>query len=135
MSDLLDLEEPKDTGHDMRDEIRRTSERVRARRVATSRVMVVLCSAALLLAAVPLVLLMYQLFKQGVGQLGHWKFFSTLPTTPTIVAPNATGGISNDIIGTIALTIYASIVAIPLGVIVGVYLAETDSTWRSRPPS
>jgi phosphate transport system permease protein len=126
MSDLIDLEEPKDTGHDMRAEIRRTSERVRARRVATSRIMVVLCSIALLIAAVPLVLLMYQLFKQGLGQI-NWKFFTTLPTTPTLIDPTGTGGISNDIIGTIALTIYASIVAIPLGVLVGVYLAETDS--------
>ncbi|HEY1761308.1 MAG TPA: phosphate ABC transporter permease PstA [Acidimicrobiales bacterium] len=126
MSNLIDLEEPKDTGHDMRAEIRRTSERVRARRVATSRIMVVLCSVALLVAAVPLVLLMYQLFKQGLGQI-NWKFFTTLPTTPTLIDPTGTGGISNDIIGTIALTVYASIVAIPLGVLVGVYLAETDS--------
>jgi phosphate transport system permease protein len=126
MSDLLDLEEPSDTGHAMRDEIRRTSERVRGRRVAVSRVMVALCSVALLIAAVPLVLLMYQLFKQGLGQI-DWKFFTTLPTTPTLIDPTATGGISNDIIGTIALTIYASIVAIPLGILVGVYLAETES--------
>jgi phosphate transport system permease protein len=126
MSDLIDLEEPRDTGHDMRAEIRRTSQRVRARRVATSRIMVVLCSVALLIAAVPLVLLMYQLFKQGLGQI-NWKFFTTLPTTPTLIDPTGTGGISNDIIGTIALTVYASIVAIPLGVLVGVYLAETES--------
>ncbi|MGA7833779.1 MAG: phosphate ABC transporter permease PstA [Acidimicrobiales bacterium] len=126
MSDLLDLEEPSDTGHAMRDEIRRTSNRVRARRVTTSRIMVGLCSVALLIAAVPLVLLVYQLFKQGLSQI-DWKFFTTLPTTPTLLSPNATGGISNDIIGTIALTVYASILAIPVGVLVGVYLAETES--------
>ena len=68
---------------------------------------------------------MYQLFKQGVGQI-DWKFFTTLPTTPTLIDPNDTGGISNAIVGTIALTIYASIMAIPLGVLVGVYLAETS---------
>ncbi|MFZ0768990.1 MAG: phosphate ABC transporter permease PstA, partial [Acidimicrobiales bacterium] len=53
--------------------------------------------------------------------------FTTLPTTPTLPAPNATGGISNAIVGTIALTIYASIMAIPVGVLVGIYLAETES--------
>jgi phosphate transport system permease protein len=88
--------------------------------------MVALCSVALLIAAVPLVLLMYQLFKQGVGQI-DWKFFTTLPMTPTLIDPTATGGISNAIVGTIALTLYASILAIPLGVLVGVYLAETQS--------
>lgn len=126
MSDLIELEEPSDTGHAMRDEIRRTSDRYRARRVAISRLMVALCSVALLIAAVPLVLLMYQLFKQGVGQI-DWKFFTTLPMTPTLIDPTATGGISNAIVGTIALTLYASIMAIPLGVLVGVYLAETQS--------
>ncbi len=126
MSDLLDLEEPHDMSHAMRDEIRETSDRVRARRVAASRIMVALCSVALLIAAVPLVLLILQLFKQGLSQI-DWKFFTTLPTTPTLVDPNETGGISNDIVGTIALTVYASILAIPVGVLVGVYLAETES--------
>ncbi len=127
MSDLLDLE-PRNTGHenDMREEIRKTSEQARARRQVTSRIMVVLCSVALVIAAVPLVLLIFQLFKQGASQI-DWKFFTTLPTTPTLLDPTATGGISNDIIGTIALNVYASILAIPVGVLVGVYLAETES--------
>ena len=127
MSDLLDLE-PRNTGHenDMREEIRKTSEQARARRQVTSRIMVVLCSVALVIAAVPLVLLIFQLFKQGASQI-DWKFFTTLPTTPTLIDPTATGGISNDIIGTIALNVYASILAIPVGVLVGVYLAETES--------
>ncbi len=71
-------------------------------------------------------MLMYQLIKQGAGQI-HWKFFTTLPSTPTLLDPTGTGGISNAIVGTIALTIYASVMAIPLGIIVGIYLAETQS--------
>jgi phosphate transport system permease protein len=126
MSDLMELDQPSNSSHDMRDEIRRTSDRVRGRRVAVSRVMVALCSIALAIAAVPLVMLMYQLFDKGVGQI-DWKFFTTLPSTPTLIDPTGTGGISNAIVGTIALTVYASVLAIPLGVIVGIYLAETQS--------
>ncbi|MFY9783113.1 MAG: phosphate ABC transporter permease PstA [Acidimicrobiales bacterium] len=127
MSDLVELEEPvPQATRDTREEIRRISDRVRARRQRTSRIMVVFCGAALVLAAVPLVALMYQLFDKGLSQI-NWKFFTTLPTTPTLPAPNATGGISNAIVGTIALTIYASIMAIPVGVLVGIYLAETES--------
>jgi phosphate transport system permease protein len=129
MSDATELVEepaPMDTSHTMRDEIRRTSEQVRARRVATSRIMMVLCYAALAVAAVPLVALIYQLVKLGVPEISA-GFFTHLPTTPTLLAPNATGGISNAIIGTLALTLYASILAIPVGVLVGVYLAETES--------
>jgi phosphate transport system permease protein len=126
MSDVAELIEPTDNSHTMRDEIRRTSEQARARRVVTSRIMVALCCAALAVAAVPLVALIYQLVKQGVPEINA-SFFTHLPTTPTLIAPNATGGISNAIVGTIALTIYASILAIPVGVLVGVYLAETES--------
>ncbi|MGC2169603.1 MAG: phosphate ABC transporter permease PstA [Acidimicrobiales bacterium] len=127
MSDLIELDpHDQDSRNAMRDEIRKTSDRNRARRLAISRAMVALCTLAIILAAVPLVLLIYQLIKQGASQI-DWKFFTTLPSTPTLIDPTATGGISNAIVGTLALTLYASIMAIPLGVIVGVYLAETQS--------
>jgi phosphate transport system permease protein len=110
----------------MRDEIRRTSEQSRARRMTISRIMVALCGVALVISAVPLVALVYELVRLGLPVLDK-TFFTTLPATPTLVAPNATGGVSNAIIGTLALTLYASIMAIPLGVLVGVYLSESDS--------
>jgi phosphate transport system permease protein len=125
MSDLIELDS-QDTRNAMREEIRKTSDHNRARRVVISRVMVGLCSVAIIIAAVPLVMLMYQLIKQGASQV-DWKFFTTLPTTPTLVDPTGTGGISNAIVGTLALTLYASIMAIPMGIIVGIYLAETQS--------
>jgi phosphate transport system permease protein len=125
MSDLIELD-PQDTRNAMREEIRKTSDHNRARRVLISRIMVGLCSVAIIIAAVPLVMLMFQLIKQGASQV-DWKFFTTLPTTPTLVDPTGTGGISNAIVGTLALTLYASIMAIPMGIIVGVYLAETQS--------
>jgi phosphate transport system permease protein len=130
MSDLKELEEPTEPSSSSREEIRRISDNARARRVVVSRVMVALCGVALLIAAVPLVALLYQLINKGVGQI-DWTFFTKLPETPTLIAPNATGGISNAIIGTIALTIYASILAIPVGVLVGVYLAETNSKFAT----
>ncbi|HEY5104633.1 MAG TPA: phosphate ABC transporter permease PstA [Acidimicrobiales bacterium] len=123
---MIELEQPVEAGHEMRAEIRRISNRTRARRVATSRVMVLLCAVALTLAAVPLALLIYQLLKNGVPVLNK-AFFTTVPSTPTLIAPNATGGVSNAIVGSIALNIYASVLAIPVGVFVGIYLAETES--------
>jgi phosphate transport system permease protein len=126
MSDMVELEEPVEAGHEMRAEIRRISNRTRARRVAKSRFMVVVCVVSLLIAAVPLALLIYQLLKRGIPVLDK-AFFTSLPSTPTLIAPNATGGVSNAIIGSIALNLYASVVAIPVGVLVGVYLAETNS--------
>ena len=130
MSDMIELSEPVEDGHLVRDEIRRISKGVHARRVATSRVMMMLCGAALLVAAVPLVFLIAELVKNGLPEINK-AFFTTEPQTPTLIAPNATGGISNAIIGSIALNLYASVLAVPLGVLVGIHLAESDSKLAS----
>jgi phosphate transport system permease protein len=130
MSDMIELNETIEDGHVVRDEIRRISKGVHARRVATSRVMMVLCAVALLAAAVPLVFLIFQLVKNGLPEINK-AFFTNEPQTPTLIAPNATGGISNAIVGSLALTIYASVLAIPLGVLVGIHLAESDSKLAS----
>jgi len=113
-----------------RQAIQRAVHSHRARRVAISRVMMVLCGVALVLTAIPLVLLIIQLVSRGVSQLDA-TFFTKLPQSPTLSSPNDVGGVSNSIIGTIALTVYASIMAIPLGVLTGVYLAESRSKFAS----
>lgn len=112
--------------HAVREEIRLSAASHRARREVVSRVMVVLCTVALAITAVPLLLLLFQLFRRGIPVL-NLDFFTKLPQTPNLVSPNATGGVSNAILGSLALNIYASVMAIPVGVLVGVYLAESDS--------
>jgi phosphate transport system permease protein len=127
MSDMIELTEPVASETSMRDEIRAISDRHRARRQLRSRIMVILCAIALAATSVSLLLLLYQLFKRGLPVVLHTGFYTQLPQTPTLIAPNATGGVSNAIIGTLVLTAYASIMAIPVGVLVGIYLAESDS--------
>ncbi len=124
MNDLTELDEPIEIAQTMRDEIRRVSNATRARRLMVSRVMTTLCAVTLAVTAVPLALLLYQLIKRGAPEL-TWTFFTKVPETPSLIAPNATGGLSNAILGSIALNVYASILAIPIGVLVGVYLAES----------
>src|SRR5665213_154485 len=121
MSDMTELAEPVETGNRMRDEIRSISNRARARRHVRSRIMFALCAVALLVTAVPLVLLLFQLFNRGLPVVLHTAFYTQLPQTPTLITPNATGGVSNAILGTLVLTLYASVMAIPVGVLVGVW--------------
>jgi phosphate transport system permease protein len=130
MNDLTQLDEPVEIAQSMREEIRRVSHGTRARRILISRIMTSLCALALVIAAVPLVLLLWQLIQRGAPQLTG-TFFTKVPSTPTLIAPNATGGLSNAIIGSIALNIYAAIMAIPIGVLVGIYLAESTSKFAS----
>lgn len=121
---------PTELGHELREEIRRISNRTRARRGLVSRIMIGLCLVALLIAAVPLVFLMFQVVKNGAPVISK-AFFTTLPQTPSLIAPTVTGGVSNAIIGTLALNVYAAIMAVPVGVLVGIYLAENNNKFAS----
>lgn len=126
----LTMPGPTELGHELREEIRRISNRTRARRGLVSRIMIGLCLVALLIAAVPLVFLMFQVVKNGAPVISK-AFFTTLPQTPSLIAPTVTGGVSNAIIGTLALNVYAAIMAVPVGVLVGIYLAENNNKFAS----
>jgi phosphate transport system permease protein len=56
---------------------------------------------------------------RGVGAL-NLSFFTQLPTPPGVLG----GGLINAIAGTLVLTLAATLVAVPLGLLAGVYLAE-----------
>jgi phosphate transport system permease protein len=71
------------------------------------------------LAALPLLLIILYIFKQGISAI-NWSFFVNLPKP----VGESGGGIANALIGTLILIVIASVVAIPFGVISGVYLSE-----------
>jgi phosphate transport system permease protein len=48
------------------------------------------------------------------------NFFTKLPTPPGMSG----GGLANAILGTLAMTVAASVISVPLGLLAGVYLAE-----------
>jgi phosphate transport system permease protein len=93
---------------------------VSPRRRRTDQVMRSLLLAGTLLAIVPLVLVVYYLLKQGLGALS-WDFFTTDPTGRFLGPP---GGVKSAIIGTVLIVGLASLIAIPLGVGVALYLVE-----------
>jgi phosphate transport system permease protein len=95
--------------------------RRRADRVARGVVL-----AFTLVAIVPLVLILYFLVKEG---LGAWSgsFFTTDPTGRFLGDP---GGIRSAILGTIEMVALASVIAVPIGVGVALYLVEYGKTSR-----
>jgi len=90
-----------------------------ARRRIVSKIVVGLCGLAVVLALVPLVLVFFYVIKQGLTSL-NWAFFTRMPKP----VGEAGGGMANAILGTFFLIVIASIVAIPVGMIAGVYLSE-----------
>jgi phosphate transport system permease protein len=96
------------------------------RRTLVSRVFLSMLLAALLLALVPLCSLIFALLQRGISSIS-WAFLSTLPTQPSLIAQNAIGGIGNAIEGTVIIDGLAALVAIPIAVLLGLYLSESSS--------
>jgi phosphate transport system permease protein len=71
-------------------------------------------------ALVPLVLVIYYLLERGLGALS-WEFFTTDPTGSFLGDP---GGIKSAILGTIEIVALATIIAVPIGVLVALHLVE-----------
>jgi phosphate transport system permease protein len=75
---------------------------------------------ATIAALVPLVLILYYLLSKGIGALS-WEFFTTDPTGRFLGDP---GGIRSAIVGTIVIVAIASIIAVPIGIGVALWLVE-----------
>ncbi len=63
--------------------------------------------------------ILYVVLARGLGAL-NWAFFTQLPTPPGMSG----GGLANALVGTVVLTAAATLIAVPLGLLAGIYLAE-----------
>jgi phosphate transport system permease protein len=97
-----------------------------ARRTLMSRILTVLLWTALLIAFVPLGSVIAALVAKGAHFLS-WSFFTTLPQLPSLLSLNRIGGIGNSMVATLVIDALAGFIAVPIGVIVGMYLAEATS--------
>ncbi len=93
---------------------------VSARRRRTDTLGRALLLTATLIALVPLFLVVYYLLQKGLGAIS-WSFFTTDPSGRFLGDP---GGIKSAIIGTILIVLLATVIAIPLGVGVALFLTE-----------
>lgn len=92
-------------------------------RIAKDRIFhgaVVVCSAVVIL---PLFLIIYYIARKGIASI-DWQFLTGMPRP--IGEPG--GGIANALVGSAMLIAGASIMAVPVGVFVGVYLAENRTS-------
>ncbi len=81
--------------------------------------------AVALIAAVPLVSVLYMLIVKGGARLGP-DLFTELPPAGF----ELDGGFGNAILGTLVMVGLACLIAIPLGIMAAVYLAETGAGTR-----
>lgn len=93
---------------------------VSPRRRRTDRIMRVVLALGTLIALFPLVFIVYYLLKEGLGSLS-WSFFTTDPTGRFLGDP---GGVKSAIVGTVLIVGLATLIAVPLGIGVALYLVE-----------
>jgi phosphate transport system permease protein len=96
---------------------------VSARRRRTDRIARGTLFGATLIALVPLGLIVYYLIVKGLGAWS-WSFFTTDPTGNTFFKSASIGGIKSAILGTIEMVALASLIAVPIGVGVALWLVE-----------
>ena len=89
----------------------------------SSNLVVALCGAAVVLALIPLALILFYVVTQGITSL-NVAFFTQMPRP----VGEAGGGMGNAIIGSLMVTGLGALLAIPIGVISGIYAAEYSGT-------
>jgi phosphate transport system permease protein len=94
--------------------------RISARRRRTDKVMRASLLVGFGIAMVPLVLVIYYLIYKGISTWS-WKFFTTDPNGNFLGYP---GGVRSAILGSIEIMLVASLISIPLGIGVALYLVE-----------
>ena len=81
------------------------------------------------MTAIPLIVIIWEVVKKGYRQINLSFFSETAPSTLDAMLAKSTGelipgGIANGIAGTLLMVIIAAIIAIPVGIMGGIYLAE-----------
>jgi phosphate transport system permease protein len=103
-----------------------SQETVHRRRKIISSVMTILTAACAVFAVVVLLIILSYIAMRGVASLN----LQFLIDTPKPVGEG--GGIGNAIVGSAIMTIFASIIGLPLGIGAGVYLAEFGDGWFGK---
>jgi len=101
----------------------RAETRSARRRRFVSRVMTAACGAAVLVALLPLGFVLFYILSKGLTAL-NLDFFTKLPRP----VGETGGGMANAIVGTVKLILIASAIAVPVGMLAGIHVAEYKGT-------
>jgi phosphate transport system permease protein len=95
-------------------------------RRSKNQIMTVLMWVAFVVVLIPLGFVLYTVIDKGAGAIS-WQFLSN-STIPPNVMPLGIGGMGAAVIGTLEITGFGALIAIPLGVLGAIYINEYSST-------
>jgi phosphate transport system permease protein len=75
------------------------------------------------LITIPLFAIIYYVVKTGITQI-NWNFLTNIPQP----VGESGGGIANAFVGSILIVLVATVIAVPLGVLCGIYLSENRNS-------
>ena len=86
-----------------------------------NRTMTALMVLSFILVIIPLGFVLFTVVAKGASVIS-WSFLTS--SIPPVTAPVGVGGIGPAIVGTIEITVVATVMAVPLGILGAVYLNE-----------
>ena len=91
--------------------------------MAKSKGMQILIVFLAFLITIPLIFIIIYIFREGVTKI-NWTFLTKIPKP----VGESGGGIVNALIGSILIVVAAAVMAIPLGIMCGIYLSENRTS-------
>jgi phosphate transport system permease protein len=97
------------------------------RRLLLNRFNLLMSMATMVFGMVFLIWILVVLFAKGIGAMAPSLFLQTTPP------PGSAGGLANAIAGSVIMVTVATLIATPIGILAGIYLAEYGrSGWIAR---
>lgn len=79
------------------------------------------------LCTVPLFVILAYILKEGITKI-NWHFLVNLPKP----VGESGGGIANALVGSLLIVFFAALMAIPIGIMGGIYLSENKKSWLAN---
>ncbi len=89
------------------------------RRALTNRIVLTVSGMAAVFGLFMLTWILGDVAIRGISAI-NWNFFTELPVPPGMKG----GGLANDIVGTLLMTVVATLISVPFGVLAGTWLSE-----------
>ena len=80
-----------------------------------------------ILCTVPLFVILIYILKEGITKIS-WHFLINLPKP----VGETGGGIANALVGSLLIVFFAALIAIPIGIMGGIYLSENRKSWLAN---
>jgi len=91
----------------------------RNRRMLTNRIVLTVSGMAAVIGLIMLIWILGDVAIRGISAI-NWAFFTELPAPPGMEG----GGLANGIVGTLLMTVAATFMSVPFGVLAGTWLSE-----------